>query len=121
MGKEAIAAGMMKHPFEKLSDYKRLDFFLSRTDNYSEVPNKDLNAVQSYFLMKAIFRKNYGDKDETHAFDLLFKHVLTLFRRLSFLNIRSRLDVFTELCLLVSRFVFDVTFRKGTQKKYGLK
>ena len=121
MGKEAIAAGLMRrHPFKKLADYKRLDFFLSRTDNYSKIPKIEMNVVQSYFLWQAIFRKEYGDTSETRAFDLLFKHIKTVIRRLSFLNFRSKLDVFTELCIVFLRFTFDVTFLKGIQKKYGL-
>lgn len=121
MGKEAIAAGLMRrHPFKKLTDYKRLDFFLSRTDNYSYIPKKDLSVVQSYFLWKAIFRKKYGDTSETHTFDLLFKHILTVLRRLSFLNLRNKIEVFAEISFLFLRFAFDVAFQKKTQRKYGL-
>ena len=65
VGKEVLAANPTHRPFEQLSDYKKLDFFLSRTENYSKIPKRDLNAVQSYFFLKALFRKDYGTKEET--------------------------------------------------------
>ncbi|MCR5688910.1 MAG: B12-binding domain-containing radical SAM protein [Clostridiales bacterium] len=120
MGKAAIRDGLMKHQFKKLSDYRRIDFFVSRTDNYSEIPNRELNVVQSYFLWKAIFKKEYGKKEETKKFDLLFKHIQTVFRRLSFLDLRCRILTLTELVLLFLRFFFDVYFHPRTRKKYGL-
>ena len=121
MGKNAIRDGLMKRPFRKLSDYRRVDFFISRIDNYSEIPRKELDVIQSYFLWKAIFQKEYGKKEETRRFDLFFKHIQTLFRRLSFLDLRCRILTLTEFVLLFARFFFDVFFHPGIRKKYDLK
>ena len=75
MGKEAMASDKMKRPFKKLTDYKRVDFYANQHDNFSEVPRKELNVIQSYFLWKALFRKEYGEK--TKPFDLFYKHIKT--------------------------------------------
>ena len=119
MGKEAIREGLMKHPFEKLSDYRKLDFFVSKTDNYSEIPTKELDVIQSYFLWKAIFRKDYGS--DTHAFDLMLKHIQTLFKRLSFLDPRCQILTLTEFVFLFARFFFDTYFHPRIRKKYDLR
>ena len=118
MGKAAIAEGRMKHPIKKLKDYRRIDFFASRTDNFSDVPKKELDVIQSYFLWNALFRKEYGEK--TKIFDLLYKHVLTLFKRAQFLTVGSFIYCMSELAFLAIRFFTDTHFRPKILKKYGL-
>ena len=120
MGRNAILDGLMeKRPIEKISDYRRIDFFRSRTDNYSEIPTKELDVIQSFYLWNAIFKKEYGK--ETKNYDLLIKHIKTLFRRLSFLSLRSAICCFVELALLFLRFFTDTHFHPGIIKKYKLK
>lgn len=119
MGIKAIEDGLMHHPITTIKDYKKIDFFVSKTDNFSEIPVKELDVIQSHYLWNAIFRKDYGK--EKKEYDLLFKHVQTLLRRLSFLDLKCRIKCLTELVLLFSRFFFDTHFHPRIYKKYGLK
>ncbi len=119
MGKKAIADGLVKHQIKKIGDYKKIDFFLSKTDNLSHINQKELNVIQSHFLWDALFKKDYND--ETHNFDLLFKHVLTLFRRMSFLPFKDALVCLFETGFLFLRFFFDYYFHPRIKRKYGLK
>lgn len=118
MGQKAIADGLMHHPIEKITDYKKIDFFVSKTDNYSQIPVKELDVIQSWYLWNAVFRKDYGE--EKKEYDLFFKHIQTLFRRLSFLDLRCRVSCLTEFVLLFSRFFFDTHFHKKILLKYNL-
>ncbi|MBQ8575424.1 MAG: B12-binding domain-containing radical SAM protein [Clostridia bacterium] len=119
MSKKAIDDGLVKHPVRKLSDYKKIDFFLSRTDNLSKIKQTELNVVQSYYLWNAIFRKDYG-KDAKN-YDLLIKHIKTLLRRLSFLSFKNSVKCMFEFGYLGLRFFFDAHFHPKIYKKYGLK
>ena len=119
MGKKAIENGLMKHKIEKIGDYKKIDFFVSRTDNFSHIPVKELDVIQSFYLWNAIFRKDYGKK--THDFDLLLKQVQTLLRRLSFLSLKHATACFIEICCLFARFFFDTHCHPSVIKKYDLK
>lgn len=119
MGKKAIDDGLMHHPIANIKDYKKIDFFVSKTDNYSQIPVKELDVIQSRYLWNAIFRKDYGnDKKE---YDLFFKHVQTLLRRLSFLDVGCQIRCLTEFCLLFARFFTDTHFHNKILKKYNLK
>lgn len=119
MGKKAIADGLMKHPIRKMSDYLKIDFFVSKTDNFSFVPTKELDVIQSYYLWNAIFRKEYGEK--THSYDLFLKHIQTLLRRLSFLHFTCAVKCLVEFVLLFARFFCDTHFHPKISQKYGLK
>ncbi len=118
MGKLAIKSGLVKHPIRKLNDYKKIDFFLSKTDNLSKIKQKELEVVQSYFLWQAIFRKDYSE--ETQNYDLFIKHIKTLFRRLRFLSLPNAALCLFEFVFLAFRFFFDTHFHPGIIKKYGL-
>ena len=119
MGQEAVHSDKMKHPFKKIKDYRKVDFYLNRTDNFSNVPRKELDVIQSYFLWQALFRKEYGEK--TRPFDLFYKHVLTIMRRARFLNFSSFISSMAELVYLSFRFFADTHFHPGIVKKYELK
>ena len=119
MSKQAIADGLVKHPVKKLSDYKKIDFFLSRTDNLSKISQTDINVVQSYYLWNAIFRKDYGK--DAKDYDLLIKHVTTLIKRLSFLSVRNAVRCLAEFIYLGMRFFCDAHFHPHIVKKYNLK
>ncbi len=119
MSKKAIADGLVKNPVRKLNDYKKIDFFLSRTDNLSKIKQTDLNVVQSYYLWNAIFKKNYGK--DAKEYDLLLKHVTTLIKRLSFLSFKDSIKCLYEFVYLGLRFFCDVCFHPGIRRKYNLK
>ena len=119
MSKKAIDDGLVKHPVRKLNDYKKIDFFLSRTDNLSKIRQTDINVVQSYYLWNAIFRKDYGK--DAKDYDLLIKHVTTLIKRLSFLSVRNAVRCLAEFIYLGMRFFCDAHFHPHIVKKYNLK
>ena len=119
MSQKAIEDGLVKNPVRKLKDYRKIDFFLSRTDNLSEIRQKELNVVQSYYLWNAVFKKDYG-KDAKN-YDLLFKHVTTLLRRLSYLSFANGVRCLFEFGYLGLRFFTDTHFHPGIIKKYNLK
>ena len=119
MSQKAIEDGLVKNPVRKLKDYRKIDFFLSRTDNLSEIRQKDLNVVQSYYLWNAVFKKDYGK--DTKNYDLLFKHVTTLLRRLSYLSFANGVRCLFEFGYLVLRFFTDTHLHPGIIKKYNLK
>lgn len=118
MGQAAMNGGKYKHPIKKLSDYRKVDFFVSRTDNFSEIPKKELEVIQSHYLWKAIFRKDYGEK--TKNYDLFFKHIKTLFMRLSFLHFACGVKCFFEIGFLFIHFFCDTHFHPLIYKKYHL-
>ena len=119
MGKMVLDNDLMKNPIRKISDYKKIDFFLSRTGNSSEVPRKELEVIQSFFLWQAIFRKDYSK--DTKSYDLLIKHIKTLLRRLSFLAPHHAFTCLLEFGFLGMRFFFDTHFHPRILKKYNLK
>lgn len=119
MSRKAIEDGLVKNPVRKLKDYKKIDFFISRTDNLSKIKQRDLNVVQSYYLWNAIFRKDYGN--DAKDYDLLIKHVTTLLKRLSFLSAGNAIKCLAEFVYLGMRFFCDVHFHPGIIKKYNLK
>ncbi len=119
MGQEAVNSEKNKHPFKRIQDYKKVDFYANRTDNFSYVPKKELDVIQSYFLWSALFHKEYGE--ETKPFDLFYKHILTILRRAQFLNFTSFISSTAELVFLGFRFFADTHFHPGIIKKYELK
>lgn len=119
MGKMAIESKAYQHPIATLRDYKKIDFFLSKTDNFSNIKRKELEIVQSYYLWKAIFKKDYSE--DTKSYDLFIKHIKTLFRRLSFLPFNTAVYCLFEFGFLCLRFFCDTHFHPRTLKKYGLK
>ena len=119
MGKEAIGEGLITYPIKKITDYRKIDFFRSKTENCSDVPTKELDVIQSFFLWKAIFRKEYGQ--ETKSFDLLLKHIQTMLKRLSFLDPRCQILALTDLVAIFARFFLDTHLYPSIRKKYGLR
>ena len=94
-----------------------MDFF-KNTQGLSEIPQKELNVVQSYFLLQAIFRKDYS---ETRSYDLLFKSVLTGLQRISKMRFTCMVKALAEISGNFIRFFLDVAFHPGILKQYGLK
>ena len=119
MGKKAETIHPVKYPAKKLSDFAKIDFFHCRADNFSHIPVKELDVIQSFYLWNAIFKKDYGEK--THIYDLFFKHILTLLKRISYLNPRCAVNSLFELAYLFIRFFLDTHFHPKICKKYGLK
>ena len=119
MSQKAIDDGLVKNPVRKLKDYRKIDFFLSRTDNLSKIRQTELNVVQSYYLWNAVFKKDYGK--DAKSYDLLFKHMQTLFHRLSFLSFSNGVKCLFEFGYLGLRFFTDTHFHPGIIKKYNLK
>lgn len=119
MSQKAIDDGLVKNPVKKLKDYRKIDFFLSRTDNLSKIRQTELNVVQSYYLWNAVFKKDYGK--DAKSYDLLFKHIQTLFHRLSFLSFSNGVKCLFEFGYLGLRFFTDTHFHPGIIKKYNLK
>lgn len=119
MSQKAIDDGLVKNPVRKLKDYRKIDFFLSRTDNLSKIRQTELNVVQSYYLWNAVFKKDYGK--DAKSYDLLIKHMQTLFHRLSFLSFSNGVKCLFEFGYLGLRFFTDTHFHPGIIKKYNLK
>jgi radical SAM superfamily enzyme YgiQ (UPF0313 family) len=117
-GGQEVVKTFRKYPaFRKINDYKQMDFF-KNTQGLSEIPQKELNVVQSYFLMSAIFRKDYSD---TRSYDLLFKSVKIVFDRVTKMNFTCALRALWEVSSDFIRFFFDLLLHPGILKKYGLK
>ena len=116
-GKEVVKTFKRYPAFDKLNDYKQMDFF-KNTQGLSQIPQKELNVVQSYFLLQAIFRKDYSD---TRSYDLLFKSVQTVVRRISKMNFTCAVKALTEISGNFIRFFLDVAFHPGILKNYGLR
>lgn len=119
MGKKATESAAYKHPITKLGDYRKIDFFLSRTDNFSNIKRRELEIVQSYYLWQAIVRKDYSE--ETLSYDLFIKHIKTFVKRLSFLSFSKVIYCMFEFAFLCLRFFYDAHFCRRVLKKYGLK
>ncbi|MBR5619980.1 MAG: hypothetical protein IKW76_09620, partial [Clostridia bacterium] len=94
-----------------------MDFF-KNTQGLSQIPQKELNVVQSYFLLSAIFRKDYSD---TRSYDLLFKSVLVVFQRITKMHFTCAVKALAEITGDFLRFIFDVALHPGIRKKYHLK
>ena len=117
-GGQEVVRTFKKYPaFEKLNDYKQMDFF-KNTQGLSQIPQKELNVVQSYFLLSAIFRKDYSD---TRSYDLLFKSVLVVFQRITKMHFTCAVKALAEITGDFLRFIFDVALHPGILKKYHLK
>ena len=117
-GGQEVVKTFRKYPsFRKLNDYKQMDFF-KNTQGLSQIPQKELNVVQSWFLLSAIFRKDYS---ETRSYDLLFKSVKVVLDRVVKMNPRCAFRALWEITGDFSRFVFDVLLHPGILKRYGLK
>lgn len=117
MGQELLSS-MEKHPeFGQMTDFKQIDFFQNPMD-VSEIPQKELNVIQSYFLLKAIFRKDYSD---SRPYDMLLKFISTVIKNASSMNLTSKVKALTEVTTDFTRFCLDYTFQKGIRRKYGLK
>lgn len=116
-GREVMRTYKSFPPFDKLNDYKQMDFF-KNTQGLSQIPQKELNVVQSHFLWTAIFRKDYSG---SHDYDLLFKSVLVVLRRVNKMRFVCAVKALTEISADFIRFFFDEKFDKKIHKKYGLK
>ncbi len=117
-GGQDVVKTFAKYPqFRNLNDYKQMDFFKNR-QGLSQIPQKELDVVQSYFLLSAIFRKDYSD---TRSYDLLFKSVKVVFDRVTKMNFRCAAHALWEISSDFIRFFIDVLFYPGILKKYGLK
>ena len=73
--------------------------------------------MQAYFLLKAIFRKDYSDSRD---YDLFLKFISTVLKNASAMNFTSMVKAFTEIIADFTHFCFDVTFHKKILRKYGL-
>ncbi len=117
-GGQEVVRTFKKYPeFRRLNDYKQMDFF-KNTQGLSEIPQKELNVVQSYFLLNAIFRKDYS---ENRSYDLLFKSVLTVWRRITKMNFTCAVKALAEIAGNFFRFILDVALHPGILKAYHLK
>ncbi|MBQ6119249.1 MAG: B12-binding domain-containing radical SAM protein [Clostridia bacterium] len=116
LGQEVLASFKDRPDFAEMTDYKQIDFF-QNNHGLSSIPQKDLNTVQSYFLLKAIFRKDYSD---TRSYDLLLKFIFTVLKNASTMHFDSMIKAFAEIISDFTRFCFDVTFHKDILRKYGL-
>ncbi len=118
LGKMVIQSGVDYPHVYKLMDYKKLDFFLNREMNVSKVNNRDINVIQSYFLWKAIFRKDY--KADARSYDLLLKSLWTAFNRFMKMDLITGCEALFEIAYLFLRFFTDVALYKKIRKKYSL-
>ena len=106
-----------KYPhFRKLNDYKGMDFFKNKQE-LSRVPPKELDVVQAYFLLSAIFRKDYH---ESRSYDLLIKSVFTVLKRLPRLGFVCAVKSLYEISTDFLRMGCDFAFHPGIRKKYHL-
>ena len=115
-GKELMQKTNNYPKFGKLNDYKSMDFFNNK-QQLSEVSQKDLDVIQAYFLMAAIFRKDY---QENRSYDLLIKSVFTVLRRLPRLGFVCAVKALAEISYDFIRMAFDLAFHPHIRKKYGL-
>lgn len=119
-GREIYNSKKYKLP-RKLSDYKKVDLFHNRLPNFSQIPTKDLKVVQGYFAWKLLFKKDYSEYPEDEkGFVVLYKHIETLFKRLSYINIIHLPEAFIKSGFPFIRFFISATFCKKTRKKYDL-
>ena len=116
-GQEVIKTFRRYPVFEKITDYKSMDFFKNKY-GLSQIPQKELNVVQSYFLLRAIFRKDYGDY---RSYDLLFKSVKVVLDRITKMDFLCAVRALWEIASDFIRFIFDVLLHPGILKKYHLK
>ena len=117
MGQEVLEDFKKRGQYDQMTDYKQIDFFQSDY-GLSEIPNKELDVVQSYFLLKAIFRKDY--KEDARSYDMLRKFIFTVFRNASSMRPGSMFKAFAKITADFTRFCCDVTFHKDILRKYGL-
>ncbi len=103
--------------FESLNDYKGMDFFKNR-QHLSRIPQKELDVIQAYFLMAAIFRKDYH---ESRSYDLFIKSVLTVLKRLPRMGPVCAVKALYEIVFDFLRMICDLVFFPKIRKKYGLK
>ncbi len=102
--------------FHKLTDYKSMDFFKNK-QHLSHIPQKELDVIQAYFLMTAIFRKDYSD---SRSYDLFIKSVLTVLRRLPRMDFVCAVKALYEISSDFLRMACDLAFHPGIRKKYDL-
>ncbi len=103
--------------FRNIKDYKQMDFFRNK-HGLSQIPQKDIDVIQSYFMMAAIFRKDYSDN---RSYDLLFKFISTVVTRVTKMSFMCAVKALGEISGNFTRFFFDVALHPGILKKYGLK
>lgn len=103
--------------FNCLEDYKQMDFF-ANSQGLSEIPQKELDVIQSHFLWKAIFRKDYG---KNRDYDLLLKSVSTVLKRIGKMKVSCAAKALWEIGTLSIRFFFDEKTDKKIHKQYDLK
>ncbi|MCR5040747.1 MAG: B12-binding domain-containing radical SAM protein [Clostridia bacterium] len=115
-GRELIRKGADVPQFNKLNDYKAMDFFKNR-QQLSHIPQKDLDVIQAFFLMSAIFRKDYH---ESRSYDLFIKSILTVAKRLPRMGFVCAVKALYEISTDFARMGFDLVLHPGIRKKYGL-
>lgn len=119
MGKKAMNEKDTESFIKDIYDYNKVDFFRSRMTNFSHIPQKEIEVIQSYFLLKAILKKDYTQ--EAKSYDLFIKHIKTFIRRLMFLSPKYAISCTIEFVLLALRFLVDSYCYPEILKKYGLK
>lgn len=102
--------------FEKISDYKRNDFFMNGY-SLSAVPKKELNVIQSHFLWEAIFKKDYFENMDYYLF---FKSIENFFHRLNTLKFPFAVKAVTEIARDFIRFFIEEHFYPDIHKLYKL-
>lgn len=117
LGQEVLETYKDHPDFSNMTDYKKIDFF-QNVHGLSKIPQKDLNTVQAYFLLKAIFRKDYSDSRD---YDLFLKFIFTVLKNASAMNFTSMVKAFTEITVDFTHFCYDYTVHKSILRKYGLK
>lgn len=117
LGREIRASEKKQPEYQNIRDYKKTDIF-SNHYGLSEIPQKELNVIQSHFLWKAIFRKDYGG---TKDYDLLFKSVKTVLLRIRRMRPSCAFSALFEISTDFIRFFIDEKLDKKIHEKYGLK
>ena len=114
---KAVMAKTDQYPhFYNLNDYKRMDLYKNK-QALSLIPQKELDVIQSYFLMSAIFRKDY---QSSRSYDLLFKSVLTVVKRFPTMGFVCFVKALYEISSDFLRMGFDLILHPGIRKKYQL-
>ncbi len=103
--------------FKTIYDYRQMDFFRNR-HGLSQIPQKEIDVIQSYYHLKAIFRKDYSDN---RSYDLLFKFISTVFTRVTKMSFVCAFKALTEISGNFARFTLDVALHPGILKKYHIK
>ncbi|MBQ8016334.1 MAG: B12-binding domain-containing radical SAM protein [Clostridia bacterium] len=117
IGKEIYNSGKYKLP-KKLKQYSKIDLFYNRLPNFSEIPTWDKKVIQGYFLWQQLTREEYSE--ESKRFDLFYKHIKTVFNRISYVGLTHIPEAVIKSLFPFARFFFAAKFCKKTLRKYGL-